>query len=227
MICCIYQIAGDKPPTLFSQSGVAVSALQLFRAHISTYPSIPAQAEVLEMQPWRQKLQWGRPNFTLNGAKLSSSFHRLISFSWNTNLVVVLCKVFPLKAPAALFSPLQLLVAILEQGREDQLLCCHQQDYGDSEGENAGEHQPLWEVWPCASQAHTPVLLHLFFPVEGSVIPPISVLGWGQVRKISKWQIIFKKKIIFIKYREFGGEKEVSCIDSAAGKSPGMYFPSL
>lgn len=127
MICCIYQIAGDKPPPLFSQSGVAVSALQLFRAHISTCLSIPAQAEVLEMQPWREKLQWGRPSFTLNGAKLSSSFHRLISFSLNTSLVIVLGKVFPFKA---LFSPLQLFpVAILEQCREDQLLNYQQQDY--------------------------------------------------------------------------------------------------
>lgn len=82
MICCIHQLAGDEPPPLFSQSGVAVSALQLFRAHISTRLSIPEQAEVLEMQPWREKLQWGRPNFTLNGAKLSQAHFLLLKCVW-------------------------------------------------------------------------------------------------------------------------------------------------
>lgn len=59
-------------------------------------------------------------------------------------LVTVLCKVFPLKAPAALFSPLQLFpVAILQQCREDQLLYYQQQDPVDSEGKNAGKRQHL------------------------------------------------------------------------------------
>ena len=114
-ICCVYQIAGDKPPPLFSQSSVAVSALQLFRAHISTCLSIPVQAEVLEMQPWREKLQRRSPDFTLS-AELSSSFHKLVSFSLNANLVIVLYKVFPLTAPAALLPPHQFFpVTILDR----------------------------------------------------------------------------------------------------------------
>lgn len=148
-------------------------------------------------------------------------------------LVTVLCKVFPLKAPAALFSPLQLFpVAILQQCREDQLLYYQQQDPVDSEGKNAGKRQHLWEIWSCASQAHNPVLLHLFFPVKGSVIPSISLLGWRQSRKSENMKIIFKNTIIFIKYRVFGGGKkrcllQIAESPSAAGKSPGMSLPRL
>lgn len=59
-------IAGDKPPPVFPQPSAAVSASQLFRAHKSTHLSTPVQAEMLEMQPWREKLQRGSPEFTLN-----------------------------------------------------------------------------------------------------------------------------------------------------------------
>lgn len=89
MICCIYQIAGDKPPPLFSQCETqAASALQLFRAHISTPLNIPVQVQrCWRCNPGERSCDREVLILLFNSAELSSSPHKLISFSLDANLV--------------------------------------------------------------------------------------------------------------------------------------------
>lgn len=148
MICCIYQIAGDKNPPSFSQSSTAVSASQLFRAHISTRLSIPVQVEVLEMQPWREKLPWRSPEFTLKQCrtvfflsqadflflKCNFGYSSLQGFSpYRTSCPFFSARILPCHHPGP------------SVGRTG---CCiaTRQNYVDSEGENARKLQHLWEV---------------------------------------------------------------------------------
>lgn len=96
MICCIYQIAEDKPPPLFSQCETqAESALQLFRAHISTHLNLPVQVQRCWRCYPREKLRQGSPNFTFKQCRtIFFSSQPLISFSLNANLITVPVRFF-------------------------------------------------------------------------------------------------------------------------------------
>lgn len=217
---------------------MTMSAPQLFRAHTSTLLSIPVQVEVLEMNPGERSCNPGERscngevrNLSLNSAELFSSFHKLISFSLNENLVIVLCKVFPLQHQLPFWLDINSsLSPSWTQCREDQLLYCHQTGLCGQLGKNAKKFQHLWEVWPWASQAHTVFLLSLSSLVKGSIIPPNSALGWGQSRK-SPNAISFLKIQLLFKNREYLGKKNVSCTECwipwSHGKEPGNIPPKL
>lgn len=147
MICCIYQIAGDKNPPSFSQSGAAVSASQLFRAHISTHLSISVQAEVLEMQAWRQKLQRRSPKFTLKQC-------RTVFFLSQADFLLFKCKFgysssqgFSPYSNSCPFASAPILPSCHPGPSAGRTGCCivTRQDYVDSEGKNARKLQHLWE----------------------------------------------------------------------------------
>lgn len=80
---------------------------------MSQHPSVSRGAGDATLE--REAATGKPPILPLNSAELSSSFHKLISFSLNANLVILLCKVFPLTAPAAFLPPHQFFpVTILD-----------------------------------------------------------------------------------------------------------------
>lgn len=126
MLCCIHQLAGDKPPPLVAQSSLAVSAPQLFRAHTSTWLSIPVKVEVLGVQPWREKLRCGSPTVALKQS-------RTVFFPSQADFLLFIHKCGygcvqgfpPHSASCPLASHQFFPVTTLEPGREGWLLYGH------------------------------------------------------------------------------------------------------
>lgn len=170
-------------------------------------------------------------NLSLNSAELFSSFHKLISFSLNENLVIVPCKVFPPTAPAALltrhqFFPVTILDAV--QGGSAAVL---------------PPDRIMWTVREKCQEISTPLGsltlsipgTHSFSPVfvfPGERLNYTSQLctGLWTEQKISKCNIILKNTITF-KNREYWGKKKMYLAQSAEfhgpmGKSLGTYLPS-
>lgn len=175
--------SGGQNPLLYSQS----LARPCLPRGCSEHRCPQVSAPQCKQRCWRcdpRERSWvGEvPNLPLNSAELSSSFQKLISFSLNLNLVIVLRKVFPPTAPAALlrwhrFCPVTILDPV--------------------QGEPAAVWPPGRIMWTMKGKMpgnfntfvksdlehprHTLLFSCLYFsPVKGSIIPPSSVLGWRQ-----------------------------------------------